>query len=129
MLGSKMKTMLEMVRMLLFFAFFRIVGAGEAAIQLISWDPLSFFCFIWTLGPRRSIDSNHSYGEETTRPGYSSLIGGDGTIPGQQEMLDRLTTMTQVLKQNQQAMDSLLRILESHDLVPKKSPFEDPTRL
>ncbi|KAF9120846.1 hypothetical protein BGW39_011042 [Mortierella sp. 14UC] len=78
--------------------------------------------------PRRSFDSNHSYGEEASRPGYSSLTGGNGTIPGQQEMMDRLTAMTQVLKQNQQAMDNLQRILESHDLVPKKSPFEDPTR-
>jgi hypothetical protein len=44
-------------------------------------------------------------------------------------MVDRLQAMTQVLKQNQQAMDNLQRILESHDLVPKTSPFEDPTRL
>lgn len=78
--------------------------------------------------PRRSFDSQHSYEEESSRPGYSSLTG-NGTIPGQQEMMDRLQAMTQVLKQNQQAMDTLQRILESHDLVPKKSPFEDPTRL
>ncbi|KAF9149733.1 hypothetical protein BG015_008448 [Linnemannia schmuckeri] len=54
---------------------------------------------------------------------------GNGNVPGQQEMMDQLQAMTQVLKQNQQAMDTLQRILESHDLVPKASPFEDPTRL
>ncbi|KAF8942973.1 hypothetical protein BGZ47_005940 [Haplosporangium gracile] len=78
--------------------------------------------------PRRSFDSSHSYEEESSRPGYSSLTG-NGSIPGQQEMMDRLQAMTQVLKQNQQAMDTLQRILESHDLVSKTSPFEDPTRL
>ncbi|KAG0283301.1 hypothetical protein BGZ96_012335 [Linnemannia gamsii] len=53
----------------------------------------------------------------------------DGAGDGQQEMMDRLQAMTQVLKQNQQAMDNLQRILESHDLVPKTSPIEDPTRI
>ncbi|KAF9570444.1 hypothetical protein EC968_001780 [Mortierella alpina] len=63
--------------------------------------------------------------EEATRPGYSSLTS-DGVAPGQQqEMMDQLQAMTQVLKQNQQAMDALQKILETHELVPKKSPFED----
>ncbi|KAG0201928.1 hypothetical protein BGX33_010008 [Mortierella sp. NVP41] len=79
--------------------------------------------------PRRSFDSSHSYEGESSQPGYSSLTANSSSIPGQQEVMDRLQAMTQVLKHNQQTMDSLQRILESHDLVPKKSPFEDPTRL
>ncbi|CAO3569927.1 unnamed protein product [Mortierella alpina] len=77
---------------------------------------------------RQSFDSSHSYESETARPGYSSLTA-NGMLPGQQEMLDRIQTMTQVLKQNQQTMDALQKILETHQLVPKKSPFEDPTIL
>ncbi|KAG9323337.1 hypothetical protein KVV02_004545 [Mortierella alpina] len=73
---------------------------------------------------RQSFDSTHSYESETARPGYSSLAA-NGMLPGQQEMLDRIQTMTQVLKQNQQTMDALQKILETHQLVPKKSPFED----
>ncbi|KAG9066195.1 hypothetical protein KI688_001416 [Linnemannia hyalina] len=73
---------------------------------------------------RQSFESRHSYDSQTVRPGYSTLTG-NGLIPGQQEMLDRIQTMTQVLKQNQQTMDALQKILESHHLVPKKSPFED----
>ncbi|KAF9314944.1 hypothetical protein BG003_003674 [Podila horticola] len=78
--------------------------------------------------PRPSFDSSHSY-EETTRPGYSSLTINSTTAPGQQELLDRLQAMTSVLKQNQQTMDTLQRILETHELVPKKSPFQDPVEL
>ncbi|KAF9956152.1 hypothetical protein BGZ72_002977 [Mortierella alpina] len=75
--------------------------------------------------PRQSFDSARSYTEETARPGYSSLTS-NGVVPGQQqEMMDQLQAMTQVLKQNQQAMDALQKILETHELVPKKSPFED----
>ncbi|GJJ77928.1 hypothetical protein EMPS_10287 [Entomortierella parvispora] len=77
---------------------------------------------------RESFESEHSYDSATTRPGYASL-GSDSILPGQQEMLDRIQTMTQVLKQNQQTMDALQKILETHQLVPKKSPFEDPVRL
>ncbi|KAF9955148.1 hypothetical protein BGZ70_010335 [Mortierella alpina] len=77
---------------------------------------------------RQSFDSTHSYESETARPGYSSLTA-NGMLPGQQEMLDRIQTMTQVLKQNQQTMDALQKILETHQLVPKKSPFEDATIL
>ncbi|KAG0044440.1 hypothetical protein BGZ83_010334 [Gryganskiella cystojenkinii] len=77
---------------------------------------------------RESFESRHSYQSETARPGYASL-GTDSILPGQQEMLDRIQTMTQVLKQNQQTMDALQKILETHQLVPKKSPFEDPVRL
>ncbi|KAF9960156.1 hypothetical protein BGZ72_007843, partial [Mortierella alpina] len=77
---------------------------------------------------RQSFDSAHSYESETARPGYSSLTA-NGMLPGQQEMLDRIQTMTQVLKQNQQTMDTLQKILETHQLVPKKSPFEDATIL
>ncbi|KAG0026770.1 hypothetical protein BGZ81_006106 [Podila clonocystis] len=73
---------------------------------------------------RHSFESAHSFGDESTRPGYSSLTI-NGSNPGQQEMVDRIQTMTQVLKQNQQTMDALQKILESHNLVPKKSPFED----
>ncbi|KAG0370768.1 hypothetical protein BGX24_001922 [Mortierella sp. AD032] len=73
---------------------------------------------------RHSFESRHSYDSQNARPGYSSLTG-NGMMPGQQEMLDRIQTMTQVLKQNQQTMDALQKILESHNLVPKKSPFED----
>ncbi|KAF9321635.1 hypothetical protein BG000_006353 [Podila horticola] len=73
---------------------------------------------------RHSFESAHSFGDESTRPGYSSLTI-NGSYPGQQEMVDRIQTMTQVLKQNQQTMDALQKILESHNLVPKKSPFED----
>ncbi|KAG0207702.1 hypothetical protein BGX28_001098 [Mortierella sp. GBA30] len=80
--------------------------------------------------PRESFESSHSYTEEPPRPGYSSLTsnGVDLGPQQQQEMMDRLQTMTQVLKQNQQVMDALQKILESHELVPKKSPFEDPAR-
>ncbi|KAG0286471.1 hypothetical protein BGZ98_005060, partial [Dissophora globulifera] len=74
---------------------------------------------------RQSFESHHSYESETVRPGYSS-INGNSVLPGQQEMLDRIQAMTQVLKQNQQTMESLQKILESHELVPKKSPFADP---
>lgn len=81
-----------------------------------------------SLDDRQSFESRHSYDSQTARPGYSSLTG-NGMIPGQQEMLDRIQTMTQVLKQNQQTMDALQKILENHHLVPKKSPFEDSTVL
>ncbi|CAO3572133.1 unnamed protein product [Mortierella alpina] len=75
--------------------------------------------------PRQSFDSARSYTEEAVRPGYSSLTS-NGVAPGQQqEMMDQLQAVTQVLKQNQQAMDALQKILEAHELVPKKSPFED----
>ncbi|KAF9197674.1 hypothetical protein BGZ49_001777 [Haplosporangium sp. Z 27] len=50
-------------------------------------------------------------------------------VPGQQELLDQLQTMTKVLKQNQQTMDTLQQILETHELVPKKSPFQETTVL
>ncbi|KAF9336170.1 hypothetical protein BG006_009439 [Podila minutissima] len=78
--------------------------------------------------PRPSFDSSHSY-EETTRPGYSSLTINNTPNPGQQELLDRLQAMTAVLKQNQQTMDTLQRIMETHELVPKKSPFQNPVEL
>ncbi|KAG0335535.1 hypothetical protein BG004_008408 [Podila humilis] len=78
--------------------------------------------------PRPSFDSNHSY-EETSRPGYSSLTINTASAPGQQELLDRIHTMTLVLKQNQQTMDTLQRILETHELVPRKSPFQSPPAL
>ncbi|GJJ69034.1 hypothetical protein EMPS_01380 [Entomortierella parvispora] len=78
---------------------------------------------------RNSFDSNHSYEDETTRPGYESL-SANGTTPGQQEMMDSLQAMTLILKQNQQTMESLQKILETHELLPKNSPFQDPvTRL
>ncbi|KAF9296988.1 hypothetical protein BGZ88_011406 [Linnemannia elongata] len=86
-----------------------------------------FSSFVFPDG-RQSFESRHSYDSQTARPGYSSLTG-NGMIPGQQEMLDRIQTMTQVLKQNQQTMDALQKILENHHLVPKKSPFEDSTVL
>ncbi|KAK3817220.1 MAG: hypothetical protein J3Q66DRAFT_339292 [Benniella sp.] len=73
--------------------------------------------------PRQSFDSSHSYEEETTRPGYSSLTV-NGVLPGQQELMDQLEAMTQVLKQNQQTMNALQHILETHELVPKASPFQ-----
>lgn len=85
-------------------------------------------CPISDIEPRPSFDSNHTY-EETTRPGYSSLTINSTLAPGQQELLDRLQAMTSVLKQNQQTMDLLQRILETHELVPKKSPFQDPVEL
>jgi Fic family protein len=87
-----------------------------------------YFRVVLVLDGRQSFESRHSYDSQTVRPGYSSLTG-NGMIPGQQEMLDRIQTMTQVLKQNQQTMDALQKILESHHLVPKKSPFEDSTVL
>ncbi|KAI7828783.1 hypothetical protein BC939DRAFT_442899 [Gamsiella multidivaricata] len=74
--------------------------------------------------PRQSFESRHSYESGTARRGYSSLGGNDMAL-GQQEMLDRIQTMTQVLKQNQQTMDALHKILETHQLVPKNSPFAD----
>ncbi|KAF9418406.1 hypothetical protein BGZ94_009702 [Podila epigama] len=78
---------------------------------------------------RHSFESNHSFGDETGRPGYSSLTI-NGSLQGQNnEMMDRIQAMTQVLKQNQQTMDALQKLLESHNLVPKKSPFEDTTVL
>ncbi|KAF9353347.1 hypothetical protein BGX26_008871 [Mortierella sp. AD094] len=76
--------------------------------------------------PRQSFDSTQSYEEDDVRPGYSSLTV-NGTVPGQQDLLDQLQVMTKVLKQNQQAMDALQKILETHELIPKKSPFEDTT--
>ncbi|KAG0243533.1 hypothetical protein BGX31_010587 [Mortierella sp. GBA43] len=78
--------------------------------------------------PRQSFDSSHSYEEETTRPGYSSLTT-NGVLPGQQELLDQLQAMTQVLKQNQQTMDVLHNILETHEFVPKKPSFQGTTVL
>ncbi|KAG0354570.1 hypothetical protein BC939DRAFT_440726 [Gamsiella multidivaricata] len=78
--------------------------------------------------PRQSFDSNHSYEDASSRPGYSSLTTS-GAVPGQQELLDRLEAMTNVLKRNQHTMDILQKILDSHDLVPKKSPFEETTAL
>ncbi|KAF9586045.1 hypothetical protein BGW38_010247 [Lunasporangiospora selenospora] len=77
---------------------------------------------------RHSFESAHSYGDDTSRPGYSSLTTS-GLHPGQQEMLERIQIMTQVLKQNQQTMDALQKILETHELVPKKSPFADTATL
>ncbi|KAF9203006.1 hypothetical protein BGZ49_006885 [Haplosporangium sp. Z 27] len=78
--------------------------------------------------PRESFESHHSYESEAVRPGYASLTG-EGVVPGQQELMERIQTMTQVLKQNQQTMDALQKILETHQLVPKKSPFADPAIL
>ncbi|KAF9410445.1 hypothetical protein BGZ94_001643 [Podila epigama] len=78
--------------------------------------------------PRQSFDSNHSY-DEPTRPGYSSLTISSGALPGQQELLGRLQVMTAVLKQNQQTMITLQKLLETHELVPRKSPFEDSVEL
>ncbi|KAF9159552.1 hypothetical protein BGX20_002897 [Mortierella sp. AD010] len=76
--------------------------------------------------PRQSFDSTHSY-EDNVRPGYSSLTVS-GATPGQQELLDQLQVMTKALKQNQQTMDALQNILETHELIPKKSSsFEDTT--
>ncbi|KAF9983042.1 hypothetical protein BGZ65_002247 [Modicella reniformis] len=77
---------------------------------------------------RQSFDSNHSYESGTARPGYSSLTTTT-MLPGQQEMLDKIQIMTQVLKQNQQTMDALQKLLETHQLVPKKSPFADHATL
>lgn len=85
-------------------------------------------CAITYTEPRPSFDSSHSY-EESTRPGYSSLTINNTPTPGQQELLDRLQAMTAVLKQNQQTMDTLQRIMETHELVPKKSPFQNPVEL
>ncbi|KAI8598876.1 hypothetical protein EDD21DRAFT_175837 [Dissophora ornata] len=78
--------------------------------------------------PRQSFDSNRSYEEESTRPGYSTLTA-NGAVPGQQELMEHLQAMTQVLKQNQLTMDSLQKILETHELVPRKSPFGETTVL
>ncbi|KAF9911159.1 hypothetical protein BX616_010663, partial [Lobosporangium transversale] len=75
-------------------------------------------------GVRESFESSHSYQFNVLRPMYSSL-SANGSIPGQQDMMDQIQTMTQVLKQNQQTMNALQKILETHDLVPKKSPFSD----
>ncbi|KAI1317703.1 hypothetical protein EDD11_008009 [Mortierella claussenii] len=77
---------------------------------------------------RESFESHHSYHSDTTRPGYSSLTS-NSINPGQQELMDRVQTMTQVLKQNQQTMDALQKILETHQLVPKSSPFADPAAI
>ncbi|KAG0256868.1 hypothetical protein BG011_004288 [Mortierella polycephala] len=74
--------------------------------------------------PRQSFDSAHSYESDRARPGYSSLTPSS-VNPGNQELMDRIQTMTTVLKQNQQTMDALQKILETHQLVPKKSPFEE----
>ncbi|KAF9184373.1 hypothetical protein BGZ51_002946 [Haplosporangium sp. Z 767] len=78
--------------------------------------------------PRQSFDSAHSYDSDTARPGYSSLTA-NSMNPGNQELMDRIQTMTKVLKQNQQTMDALQKILETHQLVPKKSPFEESATL
>ncbi|KAF9113266.1 hypothetical protein BGX27_001910 [Mortierella sp. AM989] len=75
---------------------------------------------------RQSFDSTHSFEDDNVRPGYSSLTP-DGTAPGRQELLDQLQAMTKALKQNQQTMDTLQKILETHEIIPKKSPFEENT--
>ncbi|KAG0238803.1 hypothetical protein BGW41_008014 [Actinomortierella wolfii] len=73
---------------------------------------------------RHSFDSRRSYEGPVPPTGYSSLTSS-ALIPGQQEMLDNIQAMTQVAKQNQQTLDAILKLLETHDLVPKKSPFDD----
>ena len=112
---------------LVFFLFFlnETLPWGENMFRVYSYF---FLTELFVADSRESFESEHSYDSATTRPGYASL-GADSILPGQQEMLDRIQTMTQVLKQNQQTMDTLQRILETHQLVPKKSPFEDPVLL
>ncbi|KAF9161840.1 hypothetical protein DFQ27_004334 [Actinomortierella ambigua] len=73
---------------------------------------------------RHSFDSRRSYEHSVPSGVYSSLTAG-GLVPGQQEMQDNIQAMTQVAKQNQQTLDAILKLLETHDLVPKKSPFDD----
>ncbi|KAF9584570.1 hypothetical protein BGW38_005984 [Lunasporangiospora selenospora] len=83
--------------------------------------------------PRPSFESTHSYGESSPQPGYSSLMTGAASPiqqqQQQQELMDQLQAMTQALKQNQQTMNALQKVLESHELVPKRSPFTDATVL
>ncbi|KAG0237587.1 hypothetical protein BGX31_003544 [Mortierella sp. GBA43] len=74
--------------------------------------------------PRQSFESHHSYESDSVRPGYSSLTTAS-MGPGQQELVDQILVMTQVLKQNQQTMDALQKLMETHQLVPKKSAFAE----